>query len=286
MPSPATIMSDKRTIFSQTESIKVFKKATNTLRVCSLGAVSSGVTMFKTVFVCFIALATAKKYTVQPIEKGVVFSQEIDIDQASGVRRVSVPQHNSVAAAEIIHSYHDGLTLYCQTEEGTCFLMPLADRNEPGQAELQAGLDMLQRERSGFLPDWETEVVVNQWAVVGRAERGSLSPVLAAFHADLPVYMVEKIDDSALLLGSSPAVHPASPLTRRQTCGNGADPVRQYAVSNPAGCEYLVFCDVDHTNGNYNDCPRRHVLDQFFMACLCCPEHTTREQCIYCVNLE
>eukprot|EP00058_Branchiostoma_floridae_P000919 XP_002586407.1 hypothetical protein BRAFLDRAFT_108375 [Branchiostoma floridae] len=82
------------------------------------------------------------------------------------------------------------------------------------------------------------------------------------------------------------ALHPASPLTRRQTCGNGADPVRQYAVSNPAGCEYLVFCDVDHSNGDYNECPRRHVLDQFFMACLCCPEHSTREQCIYCVNLE
>ncbi|CAH1240794.1 Hypp6102 [Branchiostoma lanceolatum] len=214
------------------------------------------------VFLCLVALATAKYYNVQVQEKGVLFRETIQTKRK--YQLVEVPAHNDRHHIVVLSN----LELVSQIFS-TCF--PFA----------------CQTQRSGLIGDWETVVVDNKWAVVEQnLDRSVLTDArLRSFYPNLPLHRVQKLSEGAAILsGSTDAVAAAKRQLIGGTCSGNSDPQRMYAVSNPAGCEYLVFCGGQ--NDMYSECPRRHVTDTFFMVCLCCPEHTNREQCLFCQNLE
>ncbi|XP_078604751.1 uncharacterized protein LOC144878239 [Branchiostoma floridae x Branchiostoma japonicum] len=235
------------------------------------------------VFMCLVALATAKYYNVRVKEKGVQFRETIQTE--GKYQLVEVPAHNDRHHIAVLTNLQLDQTVYCFPERGVCFLIPTSEHGaEPDSQTLEAGMDQVMTQRSGMIGDWETVVVDNKWAVVEQnLDRSVLTDErLRSFYRNLPLHRVQKVpENAAILSGSTDAVAAAKrQLIPAVLCSGNRDPQKMYAVSNPAGCEYLVFCDVGE-NGII-ECPRRHVTDTFFMTCLCCPEHTSMDQCIYC----
>ncbi|XP_078616013.1 uncharacterized protein LOC144884523 [Branchiostoma floridae x Branchiostoma japonicum] len=238
------------------------------------------------VFMCLVALATAKYYNVRVQEKGVQFRETIHTE--GKYQLVEVPAHNDRHHIAVLTNLQLDQTMYCFPERGLCFLIPTSEHGaEPDSQTLEQGMDQVMTQRNGLIGDWETVVVDNKWAVVEQnLDRSILTDArLRSFYPNLPLHRVQKLSEGApILSGSTDAVAAAKRQLISGACSADADPQRMYAVSNPAGCEYLVFCGGQ--NDMYSECPRRHVTDTFFMVCLCCPEHTNREQCLFCQNLE
>ncbi|XP_078604095.1 uncharacterized protein LOC144877905 [Branchiostoma floridae x Branchiostoma japonicum] len=241
------------------------------------------------VFLCAVALASARRFHIPISERGARFQETVEV--GGGYRLAEVPAHNNRDHIRVLSSRRVGETMYCMPERGVCFLMATAQRGGEGQ-DGALETELTQLERTGLVAETDTVTVQNDWVVLEQnMDRSALSdPRMRRFHQDLPLHRVDKLTGGADFLTESSDAD-AAPASKRQlisgSCRNDAAPQRKYAATSPTGCgygyEYLVYCAGQ--NSQYSDCPRYHVTDYFFMTCLCCPEHTAKEQCLYCTQL-
>ncbi|XP_078688209.1 uncharacterized protein LOC144920153 [Branchiostoma floridae x Branchiostoma belcheri] len=235
--------------------------------------------------------AEGETETVKVSENGVVFAETISFDDEHQCETLHVPAHNGRAEVDIRHCFKEkepsqdttGMSMYCLTKNSRCYLLRLAEEGEPGLKEQEKGVEQFESKDNPVLDATGIEVHANRWVVTGVADRSKLPEVLASFKPDFKVFFADHLGDDAVILTDDGGDETDDKRNLIQGCPNGGIPRPMYAVSSPAGCEYLVFCPRD-SSGNAQ-CPRRHVTDTFFMTCLCCPGVTDRHKCLYCNNL-
>ncbi|KAJ7323435.1 hypothetical protein OS493_031634 [Desmophyllum pertusum] len=132
-----------------------------------------------------------ESYSFSILEKGTMVKEVVDVDVDSQTEVFRVPQHNDVDAMDLMNDFNVGLSVRRIPSTQDCYVSKL-DSSLPGPEKMRINMEQVwSQSLSGNVGNVTTKI--NEWKVIGLADRLALPQKFLDFCGSFPIYNIEKI---------------------------------------------------------------------------------------------
>ncbi|XP_062595240.1 uncharacterized protein LOC134256571 [Saccostrea cucullata] len=243
----------------------------------------------KILIACFlfsIAKAHISTFHIPVLENANIFNQMIRTNLIDDVVEFHTPAHNEILETFKIQDFKQGLQAFCMPAKHECFVSHLNKSHYPNAGHMMEGFAHVWNNGLNWMTSKNTQTIQQRWIKTHSAIPNTSTHInkFLALHG-FPVYKLEKIPDDAVLLKD--VSHRRDLIDADKQCAPGIRPIRRYGYTKTGGCDWLYFCptstETSRTQVKTNiGCENKHITDQIFYSCLCCPGVQLKHNCLFC----